>query len=133
MYIGTPPQEVSLIFDTGSDWLTVESSSCGNCHGVNFDQDASNTFKFVGEDTSQREYGSATLKGIEVQDKVCLLKNDNSDIGSVCLESFIWFMIKHQSGINSRIDGVLGLSRSVMAAEELEDDSIRDIGPLLVN
>ena len=41
-------------------------------------------------------------------------------------------MISHQSGINARIDGVLGLSRSIMGFDDI-DESTRDIGPLLVN
>ena len=81
MYVGTPPQEVTLIFDTGSDWMTVESASCGNCHGMNFDSDSSETFKLVGDSASLREYGSATLKGIEVKDKVCLLKDKVTNKG----------------------------------------------------
>ena len=81
MYVGTPPQEVTLIFDTGSDWMTVESASCGNCHGINFDSDSSETFKLVGDSASLREYGSATLKGIEVKDKVCLLKDKVTNKG----------------------------------------------------
>ena len=33
IYVGTPAQEVSLIFDTGSDWITIESNTCENCLG----------------------------------------------------------------------------------------------------
>ena len=58
--------------------------------------------------------------------------NFEEDVYEVCLQKFEWFLIKKQSGINARIDGVLGLSRSKMAELE-EDDSSRGVGPLIVN
>ena len=72
--MGTPAQEVALILDTGSDWITIESSFCSNCYGKNFNQELSSTFSYAADDYSLREYGSATLDGIEAKDKVCLFK-----------------------------------------------------------
>jgi hypothetical protein len=37
LYIGTPPQEVTLIYDTGSEFLAVESAYCATCTNTGFD------------------------------------------------------------------------------------------------
>lgn len=31
VYMGTDQVEVQLVYDTASDWLVVESSTCSNC------------------------------------------------------------------------------------------------------
>ena len=93
--MGTPPQEITLIFDTGSDWMTIESHTCGNCNGENFDYEASETFEFTGNGKSVREYGSATLKGMEAKDRVCLINQPSTNEYKVCLPKFEWFLISH--------------------------------------
>lgn len=37
MQFGTAHTELMLVFDTGSDWLVVESVDCYNCEGDGFD------------------------------------------------------------------------------------------------
>lgn len=54
---------------------------------------------------SERNYGSASLKGYEYFDKVCLELN-------TCLADFEFFLISEQRGIREPIDGILGLSRN---------------------
>ena len=81
-----------LIFDTGSDWMTVESHSCSNCKGENFNYEASETFKFSGAGRSKREYGSAVLEGIEAKDRVCLVQKQSGS-HEICLPSFEFFLI----------------------------------------
>ena len=66
-------QELQIVFDTGSDWLVIESINCSNCEGENFDVDASKTFKARMQNIEQKKYGSATLDGAIAKDKVCLL------------------------------------------------------------
>jgi len=56
---------------------------------------------------SDKTYGSAKLKGIEVQDKVCLTKDSK-----FCVDKFKWFLIEHQKGVGITIDGVVGMSRN---------------------
>lgn len=98
---------MKLIFDTGSDWLCVESVNCANCLGKNYNEGKSEVHATIQEDLTTREYGSALLKGTEVFDRVCL-----SDSEDFCLPMFEWFIIYEQTGIRSEIDGVMGLSRS---------------------
>ena len=81
---------MKVVFDTGSDWLTVESNDCDNCLGDNFDIGKSDKFKYVSESNLPLTYGSATLDGNRVTDKVCFTQDD-----SVCLDSFEWYLITH--------------------------------------
>ena len=115
--------ELDVVYDTGSDWLVIESIECSNCQGNKYDPKYSN-----GDPTaktqaiSQRNYGSASLNGYEFYDKVCIDLNH-------CLESFEFFMITSQTGISEPIDGILGLSRNEGFA--LNPGS-RSTGPLFV-
>lgn len=48
IYVGSPiAQEMEVVYDTGSDWLTVESNDCKICEGNSFYHDRSNSFKFL--------------------------------------------------------------------------------------
>ena len=93
---------MDLVFDTGSDWLVVESNQCGNCEGNTFNTGMSTQ---VGDMMSERVYGSARLEGIEFQDIVCIRFD-------VCVPNFEYFGIFNQTGIKEPIDGILGLSRN---------------------
>ena len=111
VYFGTPLQvegitERAFIYDTGSGWLTVTSSSCSTCStGYKmYDSSASTTSKQVASDTNELDYGSATLLGSTYSDRVCLTED-----GGSCLSDFEFFVIEHETGL-SELDGILGLS-----------------------
>lgn len=66
--VGNPPQEVRVIFDTGSTNSWVLSTMCNTkrCHdGTNkvFNPDASSTFSITDE-ACEIEFGSGTLAGV---------------------------------------------------------------------
>ena len=92
---------IDVVFDTGSDWLVIESHLCDTCEGNTYD---TSTSTLVGNKISERTYGSATLKGVEHHDTVCTLL-------SACVYEFEYFAIYEQFGIGEPIDGVLGLAR----------------------
>ena len=97
---------MDVVYDTGSDWLVVEGSNCSNCEGNTYDTSTSQgTPKKVATEISERNYGSASLTGYEYTDKVCITL-------SMCLDTFEFFLIESQKGINEPIDGILGLSRN---------------------
>jgi hypothetical protein len=31
LYVGTPVQKVTIVYDTGSDWTALETDMCPNC------------------------------------------------------------------------------------------------------
>ena len=102
---------MNVVFDTGSDWLMVESYECWNCEGVgNSTGEAYNTTKgiIMSEDTDkleQRLYGEVFLEGFEYADKVCTTLTD-------CVSNFTYFGILEQRGIVEPVDGILGMARN---------------------
>lgn len=55
-------QAMEVVYDTGSDWLTVEGSNCDVCQGNTYSYQNSSSFKFL-ETTQSTElnYGSASF------------------------------------------------------------------------
>lgn len=75
-----------MVFDTGSDWLVVEAETCQTCTSpFKYDLSSSDTFKQIGIDVEELYYGSATLAGHKVSDRVCL--------GPGVCTDFEWFLI----------------------------------------
>lgn len=70
--MGTSDFEARVVYDTGSDWLVVESSTCSSCLGTNYDVTTSTDSTQVATSVSERLYGSASLDGMEYTDKVCI-------------------------------------------------------------
>ena len=72
--IGGPnAQALEVVYDTGSDWLTIEGSECYRCSGNTFEHRDSSSFQYLEAIQSQKlEYGSAELQGLRASDKVCL-------------------------------------------------------------
>ena len=80
--------ETSVVYDTGSDWLTVGTQRCTNCVVSTYDTSTSNVYNNQGMvKTGERLYGSTSLEGFEVYDKVCLVN------GNGCAEDFEFFEI----------------------------------------
>jgi len=100
--------KMDVVYDTGSDWLTVEGADCENCEGNTYNIGPSidsGIAAVVNDEQSIRAYGSAELKGREYTDTVCILF-------SACVEKFEFFYIESQVGIREPIDGILGMSRN---------------------
>ena len=73
---------LDVVYDTGSDWLVIESETCSNCEGNKYDlADSAGTPVKTNSQQTERNYGSASLQGYEYKDKVCVTLN-------VCLDEF---------------------------------------------
>ena len=61
LYSGTPQQPLKVVYDTGSDWLTLETDFCNDCNWPYFITAKSNTYKNTSNSLQNLVYGSANL------------------------------------------------------------------------
>lgn len=80
IYIGSKGQALEVVYDTGSDWLCLESTDCTSCDSETYNYKDSSSFKKLQKKTSLREYGSASLEGIEVTDLACLVQHTEEEL-----------------------------------------------------
>ena len=130
--MGSTGQQLEVVYDTGSDWLCVESIDCKNGRAQKFNYNDSKSLVRLESEESRREYGSAVLNGVEVKDITCLAPYSSAEISggsaALCKPDFEWFMVSSERGLNDDYAGVIGLARSKFKPGEGE----RDEGPLLV-
>ena len=68
-------KSLDVVFDTGSDWLVIESINCNTCEGDKYNIKQSldaGVAKKIGLKDSERVYGSARIAGREYTDTVCI-------------------------------------------------------------
>nr|XP_031536138.1 chymosin [Vicugna pacos] len=114
IYIGTPPQEFTVVFDTGSSDLWVpsiycRSNVCKNHH--RFDPRKSSTFRNLGKPLSIH-YGTGSMEGFLGYDTVTVsnIVDPNQTVG----------LSTEQPGevfTYSEFDGILGLAYPSLASE----------------
>lgn len=73
-YVGSSNQEFDMIFDTGSNWLWVDSRLCSNCPiKGGFDERLSKSFKTdPWREQIELNYGSGSVVGFNTFDSICL-------------------------------------------------------------
>lgn len=106
--VGTPPQVMSVVFDTGSSDLVIPSSECRACGGVmhrRFDSEKSGTFRDDG-DWFSNKYGSGAIEGSTGYDTLTLAG------GQVRLHHVRFGLIETEgTAIRQFVaDGILGLA-----------------------
>lgn len=113
MYFGSIPsqQKATVVYDTGSNWLTVTSDLCENCTSQKYttSEQLKHNATTNGQEIEQK-YGSADLTGIHYIDSICLDKKprDSKDTTG-CIHEFDFMAITKAVGLNAGIDGILGL------------------------
>ena len=63
--MGTAKVGFDVVYDTGSDWLAIEGDECSTCDGDKFDGSGG---EITDEKQTERNYGSASLKGHTYKD-----------------------------------------------------------------
>ena len=102
--IGSEQDTIDVIYDTGSDWLAVDTDVCASCFDPVFN--SADSTSFVNTTTPHNLlYGSAELDGHLVSDHTYL---SHPDLG---VDDFPFIAVWQQVGISEDFDGILGLSR----------------------
>ena len=106
--IGTPTQTVSVLLDTGSNYLWINSNNCLDCKSkMKFISDNSKTFNKTNK-LMNINYISGTLKGIISSDIIKF--NNGSD--NINISNFNFILI-NESSLNFELDGIFGLSKNI--------------------
>ncbi|XP_010136881.1 PREDICTED: embryonic pepsinogen-like, partial [Buceros rhinoceros silvestris] len=112
--IGTPPQDFTVVFDTGSSNLWVPSISCSSLACQNhqtFNPSQSSTYRSTGQNLSIH-YGTGDIEGIVGSDTVTVasLVDTNQLFGLSTTEPGQFF-------VHVRFDGILGLGYPNLAVD----------------
>jgi cathepsin D len=113
MSIGTPPQEFTTLFDTGSSNLWVPSTQCSGCNHKKYDHTQSSTYVANGT-TFTIQYGSGSCKGF--------LSTDNVEIAGLTVKSTTFAEITTEPGITFKVakfDGLFGLAFQSIAVDNV--------------
>lgn len=115
MTVGTPPQTISVVFDTGSSSLEFASTLCASCsHQVQFNPDKSSTFRDGGR-TSSITFSTGVGVDPVVGDNYRLTLRSATDtvsVGGLSAPSTALFLITDQTptfNINP-FSGIQGMS-----------------------
>lgn len=130
--VGTPPQYLNVIFDTGSSNLWVASSLCnsvGCLAHASYDHSASSTFRQVGADI-QVKFGTGLIRGF--------ISQDTFTLGPVNVTGQSFGEITEETGNvfrTGRFSGILGLGFPAMSAYSITPtfDNIINQGLLSAN
>lgn len=105
--LGTPPQELKVVFDTGSSDLWVPSSHCWfsfACYNhKNYKDSKSSTYKNIGQSVSI-QYGTGSISGKTVQDTLT--------IGNISVPEQVFIAatsISKDPFYKAKTDGIFGL------------------------
>jgi hypothetical protein len=109
--IGSPAQDFTVVYDTGSSNLWVEASTCSGsgCNAPQkFNTGASSTYKNTGESLSV-QYGSGSIDGSEATDTVTF--------ANLTVQSQGVGVITSATGMSGPMDGILGLAFQSIAQD----------------
>lgn len=114
IYIGTPPQQFTVLFDTGSSNLWIPSINCANCDALNyFDGKKSSTYIRNGKSFSI-VYGRGQVTGI--------LGKDSVNISGLLVKNQIFGEATFEPGNvfqNFEFDGILGLGFQTISVDHI--------------
>lgn len=110
VYFGSDMQEATLLFDTGSQVITVTSDACRNCESMVYTPEAS-TFNVPIKAWPEIAYHERKMH-VETQiyeDRVCLQNSYSSEAQNFCTLPIDVYAIRKQVNLDPHIDGIFGL------------------------
>lgn len=117
LYVGTPPEKFTVVYDTGSSVLWVpdkacKSSSCTSHHEFSIHKSTTGKLLGASKDSLKEakiQYGTGSMTGLEAIDTVRV----GSKNGVVLPKTGLLLATKEQSSVfsNFPFDGVFGLNR----------------------
>ncbi|XP_055700342.1 lysosomal aspartic protease-like [Phlebotomus papatasi] len=116
--IGTPPQDFTVVFDTGSANLWVPSQKCDTSHAAcniheRYDSTKSTTYKDNGTEFSIN-YGVGSMQGF--------LSQDHVNIAGLNIENQVFaeaVTLPGSAFVTTRFDGVCGLGFHTLAIDDV--------------
>nr|AFX73038.1 preprogaline A [Galium verum] len=115
--IGSPPQNFTVIFDTGSSNLWVPSSKCYFSIACwihhKYKGSKSSTYKKIGKSCSIR-YGSGSISGFSSQDSV--------GVGDIVVKNQVFIEASREGSLSfvlAKFDGILGLGFQEIAVDDM--------------
>ena len=120
-WFGNPPQEMKILFDTGSGWAWMFSDKCGKdgCPAKNkkYDSSKSSSFKSNEQAGQFLQYGKGAIAGHPAQDRACFSKDATS-----CVENLTFLTVVKAKDVESlQGSGLIGLSPSPATQAELNE------------
>jgi cathepsin D len=110
--IGTPPQSLNVILDTGSSDLWVADSNCVSCpRGTPvFETVQSTTFKQRSDNPTGISYGSGNVEGF--------LASESVSMGNFSLQSQTFLSVESVSDqlLSGSVSGIMGLAFTAIAS-----------------
>ena len=107
--MGSANQQLSVVYDTGSDWLVLDTDFCDTCLNTVFNTSLSTSYVNVSTDRITQAYGSALIYAVNATD-VTSLEDPTSSTGTQ-LNPFNFLAMTWQTGIRETFDGIIGFSR----------------------
>lgn len=98
MYMGSANQKMNVIWDTGSDWLVVDTDFCVDCLAPTYTTAASSTFVKQNTYVIQQSYGSANLYGYRSTDTVSA-QDPGTAGASTQITAFPFIAVNQQTGL----------------------------------
>lgn len=102
-----------MIFDTGSSWVWVQTSSCQRCmaNEHKFEYYKSDTFQCAWDHVSVLRYGKGTVYGYDSTDQVCITAD--GVLGNGCMPDYLFKSVVGQRELEGLAGaGIIGLSPS---------------------